>query len=185
MAAFSNESAWQWADILGYGMNQELLLAIELKPRLQAGATRMARRWFHELGQARPELYALFITSEFVALRLPAGRRRPEASITGLPRALREQLKEVLLDEIDYVVDAAATLDMAIDTHRVPLQKLDPPGLQRVVESWLDSCLATPAAKLKELPAQGWLVNSGLHQALQKGRILPPVGGPTMYAFAG
>lgn len=185
MKMFSNETAWHRADLLGYDADGTLQLVIELKPRMQSGAMATAGQWFQDIGQQRPELYALFITPEYILLRMPAGRRLSEPRLLLMRAMLKAQLFERIRGEMDYAVGADASLDMAIDTQRVPLQKLDPLGLQRVVESWLDSCLATPAAKLTELPAQGWLVNSGLHQALQKGQILPPVGGPSTYAFAG
>ena len=185
MKTFSNETAWHWADLLGYNAEGTLQLAIELKPRrVQSGAMGMARHWLQEVGQQRPELYALFITSEYMLLRLPASRRLPEPYFAGVRGVVQMQLRERLLGEVDYAVDTTKSLDMAIDTQRVPLQKLDTVGLQRVVESWLDSCLFMPDTKLTELPAQAWLVESGLHHALRNGRILPPVGGPSAYAFA-
>lgn len=183
---FSNEAAWRWADLFGYDAQQNLRLAVGMESRIQVGATRTAQKWLHEVGAQRPELYALFVTPEFIVLRLPAAQRPTSLHFVGAQRlALEAQLREVLRGDADFVADASASLDAAIDTQRVPLQRLDPEALQRVVASWLGQCVTAPAGALGRRPAQAWLVESGLYGVLHGGKISTLAPSFPAYAFAG
>ena len=186
MSVFAEESAWRWSDLLGYAADHTLHLVIELKPRrVQGGAPGIAKRWLHEVGQQRPDLYALFITPEFMLLRLPSSRRRSTPHLVSFqPDTMQAQLLERLGGEIDYVVDSSACLDAAIDTQRVPLYKLGPNDLEQVVTSWLESSLSVSDNELLSRPTQAWLVESGLHRILQHGAVVPPTN-PAAYASAG
>ena len=186
MADFQKEWPWKWADLLGYDAGQNLQLVVELKPRVpQAGTLHMAGQWLREVGQERPELYALFITPEWVLLRNPAPHRQPRLRVLGTQRqAVQVQLADRLGADVDFAVNASECLGAAIDTQRMPLAKLVAGGLERVVASWLSAALQDLPAELLAQPAQGWLVDSGLHTALRHGTVMAS-SNPAAYAFAG
>lgn len=76
-----------------------------------------------------------------------------------------------LVDEPIYEGETPALLANYIDLQKVPLSRLDERGLISVVYSWLGSILFKPAATLLTLPAQKWLVDSGLHAHIYRGYI--------------
>lgn len=185
MLVFADESTWRWSDLLGYAADHTLHLVIELKSRVQSGATGLAKQWLQEVGQQRPELYALFITPEFMVLRLPFSQRGSNPRSVGFRRQVfQDQLFDRLGSAIDYAVDTSACLDSAIDTQRVPLHKLGPNDLAQVVTSWLESSLMSSGTELLSQPTQSWLVESGLHGILQNGVVVPSIS-PVAYASAG
>ena len=185
MSVISPESPWNWSDLLGYSADHTLRLVIELKPRIQRGATSLAGTWLRAVGEQRPDIYALFITAEFMLLRMPLVQRRPRPQLVSMPaQAQQIQLLSRLESEIDYAINASACLDAAIDTQRVPLVKLSHNGLEQVVTSWLASSIITPATELLRQPTQAWLVESGLHSLLRNGTVVPPTS-LVNYALAG
>ncbi len=186
MADFQKEWPWKWADLLGYDANQNLRLVVELKARIpQSGTLRTAMQWLRETGQQRPELYALFITPEFVLLRNPASQRRPAPLLIGTQlQVLQEHLRTLAGNDVDFAINTSECLNVAIDTQRVPLAKLVSGGLERVVTTWLSVALQDQSADLLAQPAQSWLVDSGLHTALRYGTIMAAPH-PAAYAFAG
>ncbi|RZK40071.1 MAG: hypothetical protein EOO57_02785 [Hymenobacter sp.] len=172
-------------DLLGYSTNGQLRLIVELKGRVQVGATRLAGEWLSRVSQQQPRLYALFITPEFMLLRLPMGQQLPSpVAVAFTHQQVVQQLLERLPGQFDYAVNSVACLDTAIDTQRMPLHKLTAGGLERVVTSWLNSTLLLSATELQQQTAQAWLVESGLHEALANGTIVVTPAGPYAYGFA-
>jgi hypothetical protein len=173
MVNYADELDEQQADLLVYDANRMLQLVVEIKARpVGSGATTKAQEWLQKIGEQQPNVFALFITAAFMALRLPVQQHQQEPRMVALSsQALGEQARNRLRGQADYIIDATASLDLAIDTRRVPLLKLDTGGLQRVVESWLSSCLNAKEQDLAAQKAQAWLVDSGLHTALRYGKI--------------
>lgn len=171
-------------DLLGYSTNGQLQLVVEIKARVQKGAIVLAREWLHKVGQEQPSLYALFVTPEFILLRLPSNKRLASPVFVAIRQASIMQLYERLPNDFDYAVNAMACLDVAIDTQRIPLQKLVIGGLERVINSWLNSVLLLPAGELQQQPAQSWLVESGLHEVLANGTIVATLSGLYSYGVA-
>ena len=66
---------------------------------------------------------------------------------------------------------AAEVLANYLDVRRHPLQKLGEAELGLVVSSWLDSIMFKPAQTLRTMPAQAWVVESGLHERIYRGFI--------------
>ena len=164
----------QQHDLLGYSTDQKLLLLVELKARIQTGATSLAAQWLRQTAREQPQAYGLFVTSQWMLLRLPADKRLSSPRVVGFwLDALLEQLQESpSWKEADYVVETVSSLDSAIDTKRVPIQKLGSAALSQIVMSWLSFCILTPPDDLMQQPANAWLVESGLHEALYQGSIL-------------
>ena len=66
---------------------------------------------------------------------------------------------------------AAEVLANYLDIKRHPLQKLGEAEFGLLVSSWLDSIMFKPAQTLRGMPAQSWLVESGLHERIYRGFI--------------
>ncbi|MGI4736750.1 MAG: hypothetical protein ACRYG7_16390 [Janthinobacterium lividum] len=66
---------------------------------------------------------------------------------------------------------AAEVLANYLDIKRHPLHKLGEAELGLLVSSWLDSIMFKPAQTLRGMPAQSWLVESGLHERIYRGFI--------------
>lgn len=62
-------------------------------------------------------------------------------------------------------------LERYIDTERVPLNSLGDAEFASVVASWLGSIMFKSAEVLLTIPAQRWLVETGLHQEISRGYI--------------
>jgi hypothetical protein len=67
--------------------------------------------------------------------------------------------------------ESAVLLANYIDLQKVPLAQLESQGLTSLVYSWLGSVIFKPAATLLTMPAQKWLVESGLHEHIYRGYI--------------
>lgn len=172
-------------DLLGYSTDDQLRLVVEVKGRVQEGATRFASEWLQRTSRYYPELFALFVTPAFMLLRQPAAKRLPKPVFIGsMPQMLTQQLIMRLPSQFDYAVNSTACLDAAIDTQRIPLDRLTGGGLERTVSSWLSFALLLPANELSQQQAQKWLVDSGLHEALQNGKVANTSAKPPAYGFA-
>lgn len=66
---------------------------------------------------------------------------------------------------------AAEVLANYLDIKRHPLQKLDEAELGLLVSSWLGSIMFKSPRALREMPAQSWVVDSGLHERIYRGFI--------------
>ena len=64
-----------------------------------------------------------------------------------------------------------ALLERYIDTEKVLLSTLGDAEFASVVASWLGSIVFKPAHVLLTMPAQRWLVESGLHPEIARGHI--------------
>lgn len=62
-------------------------------------------------------------------------------------------------------------LERYIDTEKVPLNSLRDAEFASVVASWLGSVMFKSAEMLLTMPAQRWLVETGLHQEIRRGYI--------------
>lgn len=175
----------QQYDLLGYSADQQLRLFVELKARIQTGATSVAAQWLRQLGGEHPQAYGLFVTPQWMLLRLPATKRLTSPRVVGFwLEALSRQLQESPgWSETDYAVETVGSLDSAIDTKRVSIQKLSGAALSPIVVSWLSFSILTPSADLLQQPANAWLVESGLHEALYHGSIIDSWSTPADYAL--
>lgn len=185
MASFLTNPTRQWADLLGYDTNGALKLMVEVKARVRPDAWQLARQWLEKASATEAALYCMFITPEFIALRLPADRRPGHVRVVGeLPFSLIKNAEAKTQRVADFLVETRMSLDLAIDTQRVPLHRLDPQGLTRTVDSWLETCLWMERRALENQPFQAWLVESGLYEVLVNGRIASSAGSGYAYALA-
>ncbi len=97
-----------------------------------------------------PTCYFLLATPDRMALWLPAQN-------------------EQLLAASAYTVDTSLVLANYLTIERHPLQALDGQVFSLVVSSWLGSIMFKPARTLLDMPAQAWLVESGLHERIYRG----------------
>ncbi|MGI4885503.1 MAG: hypothetical protein ACRYFR_11145 [Janthinobacterium lividum] len=70
-----------------------------------------------------------------------------------------------------YATEASPVLAGYLTLERHPLHHLSGQALSLVVSSWLGSVIFKPASALLEMPAQAWLVQSGLHERIYRGYI--------------
>lgn len=75
------------------------------------------------------------------------------------------------LTAASYAIEASPVLANYLTLERYPLKALSGQDLSLVVSSWLGSIIFKPAATLMEMPAQAWLVQSGLHERIYRGYI--------------
>ena len=100
-------------------------------------------------------------------------------------RALQQEPYVLLIDPSRFSLWSMASADAApiyegetflllanyIDLQKISLQQLDNQGFALVVYSWLGSVIFKPATTLLAMPAQKWLVESGLHEHIYRGFI--------------
>lgn len=70
-----------------------------------------------------------------------------------------------------YEGQTEALLERYIDTKKLPLITLGDAEFASVVASWLGSIIFKPAEVLLTMPAQRWLVETGLHHEIVRGYI--------------
>lgn len=70
-----------------------------------------------------------------------------------------------------YEGNTAALLERYINLDKIPLNSLEGREFVLVVYSWLGSVIFKPADVLSKLPAQRWLVDTGLHPLIYRGYI--------------
>lgn len=70
-----------------------------------------------------------------------------------------------------YNVDSTLVLANYLTIERHPLRALTEQDFSLVISSWLGSVIFKPAQTLLEMPAQAWLVESGLHERIYRGYI--------------
>ena len=70
-----------------------------------------------------------------------------------------------------YKVDPTLVLANYLTIERHPLRALTEQDFSLVISSWLGSVIFKPAQILLEMPAQAWLVESGLHERIYRGYI--------------
>lgn len=99
-----------------------------------------------------PDCYFLLATPDRMALWLPT---QDEQSLAASA----------------YSVDASTVLANYITLERHPLQALTGQVFGLVVSSWLGSVMFKPAGTLLDMPAQAWLVDSGVHARIYRGYI--------------
>lgn len=75
-----------------------------------------------------------------------------------------------------YEGQTEALLERYIDTEKVPLNTLGDAEFASVVASWLGSVIFKTAEVLLTIPAQRWLVETGLHQEIRRGYIKREAG---------
>ncbi|UYZ64149.1 hypothetical protein [Hymenobacter weizhouensis] len=161
------------ADLVGYSARHELRLLVEVKAGAFWASQDLAawdeqdwqENFFQELTEtwfpdpAKPsaepatwhnDYYFMLVTPRQIALWRPgaAPRRAP-----------------------DIIVDASAVLERQLDVQRFPLSRLDERNLESVVYSWLMFSQFKPKQQLIDEPAQRWLVDTGLYEAIYHGDI--------------
>lgn len=99
--------------------------------------------------------YYLLVTPERMTLWPPSAAAHSDS-------VLRSATRQVLSVEVlaDY---------LAIE--RYPLTTLSEQELSLIVSSWLGSVMFKPAETLLSMPAQAWLVQSGVHEAIHRGYV--------------
>lgn len=125
---------------------EQLVVEVKNWALTPAQAQEQRQRYGH------PDCYFLLATPDYMALWLPA--KDGQASSPSV-----------------YKADAAAVLANYLTIERHPLRALQEQDFSLVISSWLGSVMFKPASTLLEMPAQAWLVESGLHERIYRGYI--------------
>ncbi len=123
-------------------------LLVEVKNWTPTPIQAREQRW--EFGH--PDRYFLLATPDQMALWLPTEGDQPLAASA-------------------YTVDATLVLANYLTIERHPLKALNEQEFSLVIASWLGSVIFKPARTLLAMPAQAWLVESGLHERIYRGYI--------------
>lgn len=70
-----------------------------------------------------------------------------------------------------YEGNTMPLVERYIDLHKVPLATVRGQAFESLIYAWLGSVIFKPASVLLELPAQQWLVDTGLHPLIYRGYI--------------
>lgn len=141
-------------DLLVVSSSGEKQLLVEVKSWLPTAIEDTPADWAQQTRNRRhfADGYLLLVTPESVALWLP-----PLVNAVADVPPIRQPSADVLANYLK------------IESY--PLAALSEQELQLVVTAWLGSVMFKPAATLLALPAQAWLVESGLHAAIFRGFI--------------
>lgn len=120
---------------------------------MQSGQHALVNRQREKMGLAA--CYFLLVTPEAMTLWPPASASSGESIRQGASRR----------------VPSAEVLANYLAIERYPLVALSEQELSLIVSSWLGSVMFKPATTLSAMPAQAWLVESGLHQAIYRGYV--------------
>lgn len=120
---------------------------------MQSGQHSVVNRQRERMGRA--DCYLLLVTPERMTLWPPASAAQGESAMRAIAKHV--QSAEVLADYL------------AIERH--PLTALSEQELSLIVSSWLGSVMFKPPETLLKMPAQAWLVQSGLHAAIYRGYV--------------
>lgn len=99
--------------------------------------------------------YYLLVTPERMTLWPPASAAQGNSIMRSATRQVR----------------SAEVLANYLAIERYPLTALSEQELSLIVSSWLGSVIFKPAATLLSMPAQAWLVQSGVHEAIYRGYV--------------
>ncbi|GAA3992964.1 hypothetical protein [Hymenobacter antarcticus] len=125
---------------------EQLLVEVKTWMPTPAQAQELRQNYGH------PACYFLLATPDHMALWLPTQGEQPLVASA-------------------YSVDASLVLANYLTLERHPLQALDGQVFSLVVSSWLGSVMFKPARTLLDMPAQAWLVESGVHERIYRGYI--------------
>ena len=152
----------------------EKQLLVEIKRLLPSAIEDAPATW---VKQARerwqlPTGYVLLVTPERMVLWPPQSSVAPSVSPSVSPSGAPSGRLSVSAYQGASVTKASAeVLANYLSIERYPLGALSEEELSLVVSSWLGSVIFKPETTLLELPAQAWLVQSGLYAAIYRGFI--------------
>ena len=152
----------------------EKQLLVEIKRWLPSAIEDAPTTWVKQARQRwqLPACYVLLVTPERMVLWPPyssvAPSVRPSVTISVAP-SVRPSAPARQGPAVTKA--SAEVLANYLNVERYPLKALSEEELSLVVSSWLGSVIFKPEATLLEMPAQAWLVESGLHAAIYRGFI--------------
>jgi hypothetical protein len=121
-------------------------LLVEAKSHRNIPAA-MAAEWHHRASAYNPACFALFVATDKFWLWAPGGTTPT------------------------YEGDTMSLLERYINLDKVPLATVRGEAFESLIYAWLGSVIFKPANVLLELPAQRWLVETGLHPLIYRGYI--------------
>jgi hypothetical protein len=120
-------------------------LLVEAKSQQNIAA--LAGEWQQRAAGYSPACFSLFVATDKFWLWAPAGTSPA------------------------YEGDTIPLLERYINLDKVPLTTVRGQAFESLVYAWLGSVIFKPANVLVELPAQRWLVETGLHPLIYRGYI--------------
>src|SRR5260221_11518360 len=141
------------ADVVAYDSEGELVLVVEVKPKLGTNsewATRMHRNIL---------AHGLLPSAPFFLLALPDRFY------------LWKDKRLPVLEGPTYEVDASELLALYFAKAAVDPETVSEPGFELLIRSWLADLMYSSELPQGSAEKNGWLVQSGLYEAIRHGNI--------------